>query len=152
MSDTTTSEEKYDFNIVLQPDYSLLEVRLGEEQKIYAEPSAMASMDTEVSLKSGLKGGLFKSIGRAFGGESLIVNTFRSKKAGAEVTFAPGPMGDLHHYHLDGTGLMLQRGAFVAYGGHAEWALVLSERIETRLARSISNGLWPCRQRPYFIY
>ena len=101
MSDTTTSEEKYDFNIVLQPDYSLLEVRLGEEQKIYAEPSAMASMDTEVSLKSGLKGGLFKSIGRAFGGESLIVNTFSSKKAGAEVTFAPGPMGDLHHYHLD---------------------------------------------------
>ena len=33
-----------------------------------------------------------------------------------EVTFAPGPMGDLAHYRLQGNSIMLQRGGYVANG------------------------------------
>jgi uncharacterized protein (TIGR00266 family) len=84
-------------------------------QKIYAEPGSMASMSTDIELKAGLKGGLFKSLGRALGGESLVINTYTAKSRG-EVTFAPGPMGDLEHYRLDRNSLILQKGGFVAHG------------------------------------
>ena len=61
-----------------------------------------------------LKGGLLKSIGRAFGGESMIVNTFTASGGSGEVVFAPGPMGDMQHVRLQGDRVLLQRGAYVA--------------------------------------
>lgn len=102
------------FDIRLRPDFSLLEVKLDPGQKVFAEPSAMATMSTNVSLKSGLKGGAFKSLGRMFGGESLIVNTFTAEGAPGEVLFAPGHLGDTQHYRLSGGSLFLQRGAYMA--------------------------------------
>lgn len=108
-------QSDYKFDISMRPDYSLLTVDLESGQKIYAEPGSMASMSTDIELKAGLKGGLFKSLGRALGGESLVINTYTAKNRG-EVTFAPGPMGDLEHYHLDGNSLILQKGGFVAHG------------------------------------
>ncbi len=104
-----------DFSISGRPDYALLTVRLRQGQQVFAEPAAMASMDPCIQLKAGFKGGLLKSLGRAFGGESMIVNTFTAKSDG-EVTFAPGPMGDLAHYRLQGNSIMLQRGGYVANG------------------------------------
>jgi len=106
--------------IVHRPDFSLLKVQLRGGQKVFAEPSAMASMDTGIRMKAGLKGGLFKSLGRAFGGESLIINTFTAEQDG-EICFAPGPMGDMHHYRLQGgSNLLIQRGSYVANGEGVE--------------------------------
>jgi len=112
-------QSDYSFNISMQPDYSLLTMNLQAGQKVYAEPGSMASMSTGIELKAGLKGGLFKSLGRALGGESLIINTYTAREHG-EVTFAPGPMGDLKHYRLDGNSLILQKGGFVAHGEGVE--------------------------------
>ena len=43
------------------------------------------------------------------------MNTFTAEGNSGEVTFAPGPMGDLSHYNLDGSRtLYLQRGGYVA--------------------------------------
>lgn len=109
----------YDFDIVHRPDFALLCVRLRQNEHIFAEPSAMVSMDTGITLTAGLRGGLLQSLGRAMGGESLIINTFTARTAG-EVVFAPGPMGDMVHYRLAGNRIMLQRGAFVAHGPGVE--------------------------------
>jgi uncharacterized protein (TIGR00266 family) len=108
--------ESLDFEIAGRPDFAILKVRLKQDQQVFAEPTAMASMDPTIELKAGFKGGLMKSLGRAFGGESLIVNTFTARRGGGEVVFAPGSMGDLVHYRLQGQGLMLQRGGYVANG------------------------------------
>ena len=98
------------FEITQRPDFALLTVNLEQGQQVFAEPSAMASMDTSIELKAGFKGGLGKSLGRAFGGESMIVNTFTAGSGPGEVTFASGPLGDMFHYKLDGGSLYLQRG------------------------------------------
>ena len=108
-------ESEYQFSLEMEPDFSLLRVQLQQGQKIYSEPSAMATMDPSIRLKSGLKGGIFTSIKRKLGGESLVINTFTADAPG-EVSFAPGPMGAVHHYALNGTELLLQSGAFVAHG------------------------------------
>jgi len=100
--------------IEFSPDFALLHVQLQKGQQVFAEPSAMATMDTGIELKAGLRGGLRGSLGRAFGGESLIVNTFTARDRAGEVTFAAGPAGDVVHYALRGQKLFLQRGAYVA--------------------------------------
>lgn len=100
--------------ITHRPDFAMLRVQLAPGEKVLAEPSAMATMDTNIDLQSGLKGGLLKSIGRAFGGESMIVNTFTAQGGSGEVVFAPGPMGDMQHVRLQGDRVLLQRGAYVA--------------------------------------
>ncbi len=106
--------------ITHRPDFAMLRVQLAQGEKVLAEPSAMATMDTTIELQSGLKGGLLKSIGRAFGGESMIVNTFTAKDGPGEVVFAPGPMGDMQHVRLRGDRVLLQRGAYVASGEGVE--------------------------------
>ena len=100
--------------ITHSPDYALLRVKLAPNQALYAEPSAMATMTPDVSLKAGLRGGIGASIGRALGGESFIVNTFMAGPQGGEVTLAPGPAGDLVHYRMQGHRIYLQRGGYVA--------------------------------------
>ena len=112
--------ERLDFDITHSPDYALLRVRLRAGQRLFAEPSAMATMTPGVHLKAGLRGGLRASLGRALGGESLIVNTFTATNGSDEVAFAPGPAGDIVHYRLTGQQLYLQRGAYVANGDRVQ--------------------------------
>ncbi|MDA3962654.1 MAG: TIGR00266 family protein [Planctomycetota bacterium] len=97
-----------------RPDFAMVSVKLEAGQKVQAEPSAMASMDPNILMKAGFKGGLKASLGRAFGGESMIVNTFTAQNGPGEVLFAPGTPGDAVHYALDNSTLYLQRGAYMA--------------------------------------
>lgn len=103
------------FDINHRPDFAILGVKLAQGQKVLAEPSAMATMDTSIELKAGMRGGIGKSFGRLLGGESFIVNTFTANSGPGEVTLAPGTPGDVVHYRLSGNSLMLQRGSFLAH-------------------------------------
>ena len=102
------------YEITQRPDFALVTVQLEPGQKVFAEPSVMASMDASVSLEAGLTGGLGASIGRAMGGESLIMNTFTASDGPGSVCFAAGQPGDAVHYHLDGNAIYMQSGAFMA--------------------------------------
>jgi uncharacterized protein (TIGR00266 family) len=109
------------FEILHRPDSALLCIRLADGQQVFAEPAAMVSMDAHVTLRSGLRGGVMRSLGRALAGESLVMNTFTARGRTGEVIFAPGPLGDIVHHRLrGGGGLLLQRGAFVAHGTGVE--------------------------------
>lgn len=112
-----TSELQFD--ITQRPDFALLTVHLQQGQKVFAEPSAMASMSNGIRLKAGFKGGWKKTLGRALGGESLIINTFTAETAG-DVSFAAGCPGDTVHYQLDMSTLYLQRGAFMVHSEGVE--------------------------------
>jgi uncharacterized protein (TIGR00266 family) len=114
------STAHFDYEISQRPDFALVSINLEEGQKIFAEPSAMASMTPTVTLKAGFKGGLGKTLGRAFGGESMIINTFTADNGPGEVTFAAGATGDAAHYTLTGNSLMLQRGSFMLHSDGVE--------------------------------
>ena len=102
------------FDILTRPDFAILRVTLAHGQRVFAEPSAMASMDPNISLKAGFKGGLMRSVGRMFAGESLIMNTFSANAGEGEVLLSPGAAGEVVAYTLRGGPLYLQRGAFLA--------------------------------------
>lgn len=98
------------FSIDCRPDYAFLTVQLPKGETLKVEASAMAAMDTNMEMKTKLKGGL----GRFLSGESLFINEFTAAGGPAEIKIAPGSPGDLEHVYLDGDAVFLQSSAFVA--------------------------------------
>ncbi len=102
----------FDFHIDGQPDFALLTVNLPANETLKVEASAMASMDTNMVMKTKMRGGLGRLVTR----ESIFINEFTAGGGPAEMKIAPGAPGDLSHVHLDGNTIFLQNSAFVASG------------------------------------
>lgn len=100
----------FEFTIDGDPDYGFVTVQLPAEKTIKVEASAMATMDTNLNMKTKFKGG----IGRMMTGESLFINEFTAEGGSGEIGIAPGAPGDLSHQYLDNQTIFLQNSAFVA--------------------------------------
>jgi uncharacterized protein (TIGR00266 family) len=75
----------------------------------------MAAMDSCIKMKSKVKGGLMKGLGRMLGGESLFLSEFTAQGKRGELYLSPGVPGDIQHYTLNGNkALMVQSSGFVA--------------------------------------
>jgi uncharacterized protein (TIGR00266 family) len=106
--------QSIDFSLEHAPAYASLTLKLKAQQTVLVEAGAMATMDPWIEMKSKMKGGLMKSIGRVLGGESLFISEFTPQGKPGELMLAPGVPGDVKHYVLSGNALMLQSSGFVA--------------------------------------
>ncbi|NDE62632.1 MAG: TIGR00266 family protein [Cyclobacteriaceae bacterium] len=104
--------KEFDFVIQSKPEFAFLKIQIPAGQTIKAEASSMAAMDTNVAMKTRLKGGF----GRFLTGESIFINEFTAQGSSGEIQLAPGPSGDVGHYHLKNEKFFLQNGAFIASG------------------------------------
>lgn len=100
----------YAFKVEGKPDYAFLTVQVPANRTLKVEASAMATMDTNMKMKTKLKGGF----GRLLSGENIFMNDFTAQNVAGEVGIAPAAPGDLMHQYLDGNTLFLQNSAFVA--------------------------------------
>lgn len=105
-----TETSDYQFRIEAQPDYSFLTVGLAANQTLKVEASAMATMDTNLRMKTKMRGGL----GRLLTGESLFINEFTAESGPGEIGIAPGSPGDMDHVYLNNQTIYLQNMAYVA--------------------------------------
>jgi uncharacterized protein (TIGR00266 family) len=96
------------------PAYGMLKLMLQAGQTVIVEAGAMAAMDPWINMKSKMKGGLLKGVKRMLGGESLFLSEFTAQGQNGELWLAPGVPGDIYHYRMRGTSLMLQSSAFIA--------------------------------------
>jgi uncharacterized protein (TIGR00266 family) len=110
--ETTTTTEGFDFKFDCKPDYGFLTVKISNGKKLKVEAAAMASMDTNLEMKTKFKGG-FK---RFLSGESIFINEFTAKNGNAEIQIAPASPGDMEHVYLNNQTIYLQNTAFVASG------------------------------------
>jgi uncharacterized protein (TIGR00266 family) len=103
------------YNIEHATAYASLILQLKAQQTVLVESSAMAAMDANIRMKSNIRGGLGKGIGRMLSGESLFMSEFTAEGKRGELYISPGVPGDIQHYYLEGhTGLMVQSSGFVA--------------------------------------
>jgi len=100
----------YDYEFACKPDFGYATVNLKANQTIKIEASAMATMDTNIKMKTKMKGGL----GRMFTGESLFINEFTAQNGPGEIGIAPGAPGDIEHVYLENETIYLQNSGFVA--------------------------------------
>lgn len=121
-----------DVTIKYRPSFSTLFVTLAPGDLITAESDAMASMTSNIGMRSKFNGGFVQAIlKKLFGGESLFVNEFflESGDTGEIVLTQPTP-GDLQQLDLDGKAFFLQPGAYVAHGPGVKmsvgWAGIVS--------------------------
>ena len=105
------NQNDYSFEITGRPDFGFLTVQIPADQMLKVEASAMATMDTNLRMKTRMKGGLR----RMLTGENLFINEFTADGGAGQIQIAPGPLGDIDHVHLqDGEEIFLQNSAFVA--------------------------------------
>ena len=117
--------ESLEYEYLAKPDYALVKVMLPANQTICVEASAMVSMDTNVSMKTKLKGGVMAGVKRVMAGESLVMNEFTAEGAPGEILLAPGPAGDIESYQLQqGQTMYLQSSCYVAS--------TMSVKVETK--------------------
>ncbi|HIK32950.1 MAG TPA: TIGR00266 family protein [Oscillatoriales cyanobacterium M59_W2019_021] len=109
---TTISDIDYD--IEHSPAYASLVLNLRANQTVLVEAGAMAAMDACIEMKSKVKGGLGKGLGRLVSGESLFISEFTAKERPGKLYVSPGVPGDIQHYYLTNKGLMIQSSGFVA--------------------------------------
>lgn len=98
------------FNVQGQPDYAFLTVQIPANQTLKVEASAMATMDTNLVMKTRLRGGLSRFVT----GESIFINEFTAQGGPGEIGIAPGAPGDLRHVYLQEQTIYLQNSAYVA--------------------------------------
>ena len=102
------------YEIEHSPAYASLRINLQANQTVLVESGAMAAMDPWIKMKSKVRGGLMKGIGRMLGGESLFMSEFTAEGKPGQLYVSPGVPGDVQHYQLNGNGLMVQSSGFVA--------------------------------------
>ncbi len=108
----TDQRREFDYLIEGRPDFAFVTVQVPANQTLKVEASAMATMDTNMEMKTKMRGGL----SRLLTGESLFVNEFTAANAPGSIGIAPGAPGDLEHVYLDGDTVYLQSSGFVASG------------------------------------
>ena len=103
------------YQVQHSPAYASLILDLDANQTVLVEASAMAAMDSSLKMKSKVKGGLMKGLGRMLGGESLFINEFTAQGRKGQLYISPGVPGDVQHYYLrEECNLMVQSSGFVA--------------------------------------
>ena len=64
-------------------------------ESMYTQSGGMAWMSDGIAMDSNMRGGLGKSIGRMFSGESLFMATYKAERAGSMVAFASTVAGEV---------------------------------------------------------
>lgn len=93
----------------------VVEMKLRVGETVYTQSGGMAYQSDGISMATNARGGIMKSLGRMFTGESIFMANYTAQKDGAMVAFAstvPGGIIDLDLATLPG-GMMIQKGSFL---------------------------------------
>ena len=62
-----------------------VEVTLNKGESMYSQKGGMAWQTQGITMSTNARGGIMKSLGRMFSGESIFMNTFTSEADGSKV-------------------------------------------------------------------
>ncbi len=106
-------------------------------ETMYTQSGGMAWMTEGISMDSNMKGGLGKSIGRMFSGESLFMATYKAERPGSMIAFASTVAGEILPVDVGATGGMIcQKGSFLC----AEESVTLSVALTKKLSAGLFGG------------
>ncbi|EOT23497.1 hypothetical protein C805_03161 [Eubacterium sp. 14-2] len=106
-------------------------------ETMYTQSGGMAWMTEGISMDSNMKGGLGKSIGRMFSGESLFMATYKAERPGTMIAFASTVAGEILPVDVGATGGMIcQKGSFLC----AEESVTLSVALTKKLSAGLFGG------------
>ena len=114
----TNTNGALDVSIQMRPGSSVAEVKLQPGQEFTAEGGAMIAMSSHLQMttttnKKG-SGSIMIGLNRMLSGESFFLNHFKAGNEGGTVWLGATHAGDMMVKELNGEGLIVQGGSYVA--------------------------------------
>jgi len=112
-----------------------VEVTLNKGESMYSQSGGMSWQTQGITMKTNAKGGVMKSLGRMFAGESIFMNTYTADVDNAKIAFATTVPGDIITLDLakHPQGFMLQKGAFLCAEPSVELNIAFTKRFSAGL-------------------
>ena len=92
-----------------------VEVTLNNGEGLYTQSGGMAWQTEGITMSTNARGGVMKSLGRMFTGESIFMSSYKAEVDNAKVAFAATVPGDIMPINVTELpeGIILQKGAFL---------------------------------------
>ena len=123
-----------DYKIIGQT-VPIVEVTLNTGESMYTQSGGMAYQTDGIQMKTNARGGIMKSLGRAFAGESIFMANYTAQKDGATVAFATTIPGSIVPFDLSKypNGLTFQKGSFLCAESNVETKISFTKRFSSGL-------------------
>ena len=113
----------------------VVEMTLNAGESIYTQSGGMAYQTDGIEMKTNARGGVMKSLGRMFAGESIFMANYTATKDGAKVAFASTVPGSVIPIDLSQNpeGFILQKGAFLCAEQSVNTSIAFTKKISAGL-------------------
>lgn len=120
---------------ILGQTVPVVEVTLHQGETIYTQSGGMSYQTDGIKMKTNARGGIMRSLGRAFSGESIFMANYTAEKDGAKVAFATTVPGNIVPVDLSKSpnGLTIQKGAFLCAESNVDTKVAFSKRFSAGL-------------------
>lgn len=112
-----------------------VEITLNKGESMYTQRGGMTWLTQGIKMSTNARGGLMKSLGRMFTGESIFMSTYSAEIDNAQIAFATTVPGDIQPINLSEipNGMTLQKGAFLCAESGVELSVAFSKRFSAGL-------------------
>lgn len=121
----------------------VVELKLNAGETVYTQSGGMAYQTEGIQMHTNARGGIMKSLGRMFTGESIFMANFTSQIDGATIAFASTVPGSIMPVDLRQmpNGLMIQKGAFLCAEDSVETSVAFQSSVsyEIEMVKGLGN-------------
>ena len=121
---------------ILGKTVPVVEVTLNKGESFFTQSGGMTWQSQGIKMATNARGGVMKSLGRIFTGESIFMSSYTAETDGAKIAFATTVPGDIMPINMSEipNGLILQKGAFLCAEDDIE--------LKVKFTKKISAGLF----------
>ena len=109
----------------------VVEVKLNKGESMYTQSGGMAYQTEGIKMHTNARGGVMKSLGRMFAGESIFMANYTAETDGAMIAFAttvPGALVPIDLRNMP-NGLIMQKGAFLCAEQSVETSIAFTKKF-----------------------
>ena len=123
---------------ILGQTVPVVEVTMNNGESMYTQTGGMSYQTDGIKMRTNARGGLMKSLGRVFTGESIFITNYDAEKDGATIAFATTVPGTILPIDLDkhDEGMILQKGSFLC----AEQSVDIKVTFTKKLGAAFFGG------------
>lgn len=108
----------------------IADVQLKEGESMFTESGGMAWMSSNIDMKSNMRGGIFKSLGRVLSGESLFIVNYTCNQGDGIISFCSEFPGRIVPFELEeGQSVICQRDAFMVATSDVDLKMEFNKKI-----------------------
>lgn len=110
-------------------------VTLNSGECMYTQRGGMTWQTDGIAMTTNARGGMMKSLGRMFTGESIFMSAYTAQRDNATVAFATTVPGDIVAIDMTANpnGMMLQKGAFLCAEPNVNLSVAFTKRFSAGL-------------------